>query len=292
MKTILYIFIIVMTGSIVLTALPGPQGRNDTIINLKCTEQNVDSSALQKALYTMEQRLVQCGIEHFKTKADAGSSTISIKISDSVNRTIVVDLLTIPGKIEFYETGIKETFLSQNKENDCLRVFMKLSVNKDLTGAGYEDVLGYFHEADKRNLAYCIEGKSSNTPGKEEVKLVWGYKRNNLDLYPLYLLKSTPFLDGISITESKAQTDENGMSYLLILFNRKSSDVWSRITRQNINKPVAMVLDERVYFAPVVRNEISGGKCQISGNFSHDEILMLAAIIESGELPAKFIQLK
>ena len=69
-------------------------------------------------------------------------------------------------------------------------------------------------------------------------------------------------------------------------FNSKGAAAFARVTRENIGKPFAIVLDNKVISAPVIRSEIPGGRGQITGNFSLDEVNRLAILLRSGALPA------
>ncbi len=69
-------------------------------------------------------------------------------------------------------------------------------------------------------------------------------------------------------------------------FNSKGAAAFARVTRENIGKPFAIVLDNKVISAPVIRSEIPGGRGQITGNFSQEEVSRLALLLRSGALPA------
>ncbi len=69
-------------------------------------------------------------------------------------------------------------------------------------------------------------------------------------------------------------------------FNSKGAGSFARVTRENIGKPFAIVLDNKVISAPVIRSEIPGGRGQITGNFSQEEVSRLALLLRSGALPA------
>jgi protein-export membrane protein SecD len=69
-------------------------------------------------------------------------------------------------------------------------------------------------------------------------------------------------------------------------FNSRGAAAFARVTRENIGKPFAIVLDNKVISAPVIRSEIPGGRGQITGNFSQDEVNRLSLLLRSGALPA------
>ncbi len=69
-------------------------------------------------------------------------------------------------------------------------------------------------------------------------------------------------------------------------FNSKGAAAFARVTRDNIGKPFAIILDNKVISAPVIRSEIPGGRGQITGNFGLEEVNRLALLLRSGALPA------
>ena len=102
-----------------------------------------------------------------------------------------------------------------------------------------------------------------------------------------YLLKKRSTLTGESITDARVQLDNQmGEPYVSLSFDSRGSRVFERITGDNVGKRLAIVLDDKVYSAPVIRDKISGGKAQITGAFSMDEAKDLAIVLRAGALPA------
>ena len=103
-------------------------------------------------------------------------------------------------------------------------------------------------------------------------------------------------LDGGSVTDARVTTDgsgrQGGNPYVSMTMNAEGANVWARLTKDNIGKQVAIVLDGMVYSYPTVQSEISGGNSQITGNFDLEEATDLTNVLKSGKLPApaKIIQ--
>ncbi len=93
-------------------------------------------------------------------------------------------------------------------------------------------------------------------------------------------------LEGDVITGARSQTSQSGQFEVSMSMNAEGSKVWARLTKTNINKSIAIVLDGLVYSFPTVNTEISGGQSQITGNFTPEESQDLANILKSGKLPA------
>ncbi|MBN2034389.1 MAG: protein translocase subunit SecD [Deltaproteobacteria bacterium] len=102
-----------------------------------------------------------------------------------------------------------------------------------------------------------------------------------------YLLKRRAVLTGDSLTDARVQIDSQyGDPYVSISFDARGSRIFERITGENVGKRLAIVLDNNVYSAPVIRDKISGGKAQITGHFTMNEAKDLAIVLRAGALPA------
>ncbi|MCY4419216.1 MAG: protein translocase subunit SecDF [Cytophagales bacterium] len=108
-----------------------------------------------------------------------------------------------------------------------------------------------------------------------------------LELYPIHAPRGLhkPPLGGEVIRDARQALDEFARPSVSMQMNSKGARAWRNLTRDNIGKQIAVVLDDRVYSAPVVQSEIPNGSSQISGNFSIEEAKDLANILKSGALP-------
>jgi SecD/SecF fusion protein len=108
----------------------------------------------------------------------------------------------------------------------------------------------------------------------------------------LYAIKTVPGsnkarLEGDNVIDASPNTDPmTGHWVVNMEMNATGSRLWKKMTGDNIGRSVAVVLDDRVYSAPTVQVEISGGGTQISGNFSPEDADDLAKILKTGKLPA------
>ena len=100
-------------------------------------------------------------------------------------------------------------------------------------------------------------------------------------------------LDGDAVAEARAQfAQDGGDAEVSMSMNREGAKVWARLTGDNINRQIAIVLDGLVYSYPNVNDKIEGGNSSITGNFTPEEAQDLANVLECGKLPApaKIIQ--
>ena len=102
-----------------------------------------------------------------------------------------------------------------------------------------------------------------------------------------YLVQKRSLLTGAYLTDARVQIDSQyNEPYVSINFDRKGGRIFERITSENVKKRLAIVLDDRVYSAPVIQERISGGEARITGNFTTQEARDLAIVLRAGALPA------
>ena len=122
-------------------------------------------------------------------------------------------------------------------------------------------------------------------------QFMWGYKpeagdENNLVLYAIRgnINQKAP-VDG-AVESARVNYDDLGRIVVDMQMDSKGSKDWKTLTGKNVNKPVAVTLDNVVYTAPNVVNEIPNGRTQISGSFSQEEAQDLVNVLGAGKLPA------
>jgi len=101
------------------------------------------------------------------------------------------------------------------------------------------------------------------------------------------LVERRPSLTGQMLTSAAAAFDQYGNPAVDIAFDSRGTQIFAQLSAQNVGKRFAIVLDGKVYSAPVFREAILGGRAQISGSFKPEEAQDLAAVLNAGALPAK-----
>jgi protein-export membrane protein SecD len=105
---------------------------------------------------------------------------------------------------------------------------------------------------------------------------------------PNYLLRDIPVVQGDELTDAQPGNDSRTGEWIISFrFNQAGARKFGRFTQENVGRPFAIVLDDKVLSAPVIREPILGGSGQISGNFSADSATNLALSLRSGALPTK-----
>ncbi|MBK6265593.1 protein translocase subunit SecDF [Marivirga sp. S37H4] len=148
--------------------------------------------------------------------------------------------------------------------------------------------------ADTSKINQIIQREDIKSLFPRNTRLVWDVKANKLDdgmeLLELYVVRTLrgdkAMLTGEVINDARQTFDEVGQPAVDMSMNAEGARKWAKITRENINNRIAIVLDNYVYSAPVVNSEIPNGKSIIQGNFTLEEAKDLANILKAGSLPA------
>ncbi len=156
-------------------------------------------------------------------------------------------------------------------------------------------VVGYALSRDTAEVDKIIYSELAHQVLPSDLKLLWSAKAADFDtkgqVYELHAIKVTEPsgrapLEGNVITTAKDEFDQNGHPCVSMQMNSDGARRWAQLTKQNIGRAVAIVLDNTVYSAPRVNGEIAGGNSQISGNFSIEDTKDLANTLNSGKMPA------
>jgi SecD/SecF fusion protein len=123
-----------------------------------------------------------------------------------------------------------------------------------------------------------------------DMQFAWSAKPERIDnklYYILYALKERPELTGGVIVDAREQIEPTfNQAIVTMEMNSEGAREWARITGANVDKQIAIVLDNAVFSAPVVRNKIIGGRSQIEGMDGIEEARLLAIVLRAGALPA------
>jgi SecD/SecF fusion protein len=124
-----------------------------------------------------------------------------------------------------------------------------------------------------------------------DVQFVWSAKPQTVEggkkFFTLYPVKRTAELTGGVITNARATLDPGfNQPVVTMEMNSEGSREWAQITGANVGKRIAIVLDDAVFSAPVVRGKITGGHSQIEGSENLDEARLLEIVLKAGALPA------
>ena len=156
--------------------------------------------------------------------------------------------------------------------------------------------VGIAQAKDMEKISEYLNMKQVKEVLPRNLALKWGVKAidDKEQFFELYALKVTnrdgsPALGGDVVTDANADfMQQAGRSEQMVnmVMNADGSKAWARLTKENIGRQIAIVLDEMVYSAPNVNDEITGGRSQITGHFTPEEAKDLANVLKSGKMAA------
>ena len=164
------------------------------------------------------------------------------------------------------------------------------------SGARGNACIGYANYADTAKINKFFAMPQIKALFPPEFKPMWTVKASQFipgdNIFELVAIKSTSRdgkapLDGGVVTDARVQYGNTGGNpEVSMSMNAEGANTWARMTKDNIGKQIAIVLDGMVYSYPTVQSEIAGGSSQITGNFTLEEAEDLANVLKSGKLPA------
>ena len=188
-----------------------------------------------------------------------------------------------------------ETVTASNTNIEELKKEHPLLAVLQLNQSGVGCIVGYADYKDTADVNRILNMKAVKEVMPRDLKLMWGVKASDMDktgrIFELYAIKSTERngrapLEGDVVTDAKDEYDQFNKPCVSMSMNTEGSRRWAALTKKNIGKEIAIVLDGYVYSAPRVNSEITGGNSQITGNFTPEVTKDLANVLKSGKMPA------
>ena len=173
-------------------------------------------------------------------------------------------------------------------------LFYILNPSVNQAGQAYRGpVIGTVHYTDTAKVNEMLHSAIAQQVLPRTIRFYWTVKAIDEAgaLYQLIALKAQrdgrASLEGDVITDANADFSQmSAYANVSMEMNAEGAKAWARITKENVGKSIAIVLDGFVYSFPTVQNEIQGGRSQITGNFTVEEAKDLANTLKSGKMPA------
>ena len=227
-------------------------------------------------------------IEAYLAEANAALAQMQAVVGDVVAETETVegdDLLAEELQQSAEDAAAEAEYRQQNPLFSLLQP----------SGARGNACIGYAHYADTAQINKYLAMPQIKQFFPPEFQPKWGVKASKFfegeNIFELVAIKASSRdgkapLDGGSVTDATVQYGQNGSIEVSMAMNAEGANTWARMTRDNIGKQIAIVLDGMVYSYPTVNGEIAGGMSQITGDFTLEEAEDLANVLKSGKLPA------
>ena len=187
------------------------------------------------------------------------------------------------------ETKAQSADLAQIKKEHPLLAMLQVNPS------GQGPVAAYANYKDTAEINKYLSMPEVQAEMPKDLRLKWGVSAFEGDpkaqTFELYAIKSTERngkapLEGDVVVNAKDEFDHFGKPAVSMSMNSDGARRWAQLTKQNIGRSIAIVLDGYVYSAPNVNQEITGGNSQITGHFTPEQAKDLANVLKSGKMPA------
>ena len=255
--------------------VPSPEGT--LAIEIGNSDQMARAVEIVRGFSNPVTTLTGAGQQSLAIQAQGGTLTIQLSDAEKAvtdDRTIQQSLEIVRRRVD--EVGTREpTIMRQGEDRILIQVpgIGSASELKELIGTTaqltFNPVVGSTGDADAQpGLGQTI------APSVDQEGLY-------------YILEDSPVVTGEDLVDAMPATDENGLPSVNFRFNPTGARAFGAYTSANIGQPFAIVLDNEVISAPVIRSAITTGSGQISGSMDFDQANRLAVLLRAGALPAE-----
>ena len=280
----------------IMVEMPGAQKDKERILkllagsaDLQFHETYMVEEAMPYILQLANTYMAEMSNANADKKAEvADTAAVAEAANDSVNA------------LDLAAAAAQKNELTQANGNDAVNLLALL----DTRFAGQESqcMLGYAHVTDTADVNKVIYSEVAKTVLPKEMRLYWDAKITKLPLengkkikmLALYAIKvndpngKAPLTGDVVTTAKDDYSNEIGNvgPVVSMQMNTEGTRIWANLTKMNVGRAIAIVLDDAVYSAPRVNGEIPGGSSQISGKFTQSDTKDLANTLNSGKMPA------
>ena len=258
-----------------------------------------NNQEVQPYLVQLDQRLANGDTKVDSTKTEAPADSAAAKKEIAKADSSAAKKPAPKGKFQAKATDSNEAAAKIGKTDAAQMEKLKkehplLAMLQTIPGEALS-LVGYSHVRDTAEVNKLLQSPLAKQVLPSDLRLLWSAKPadhlNNKNIYELHALRVTSSdgrapLEGDVVTDAEDKFDNFGKPEVSMSMNSEGAREWAQLTKANIGKAIAIVLDGVVYSAPRVNGEISGGQSSISGNFTIEDTKDLANTLKSGRMPA------
>lgn len=254
--------------------------------------------AIANSFNILRSRISRFGITSGNIQLMETPGHILVELPDIKEPRRILNLLQSNSNLEFWETyhydqissvleGVNDYLASVSDVQNPLFSLLQIS------GAG-GSVIGYAQQIEIDHLNEYFNMLPAKQMLPRNLVFKWGAHSVSEDtpIYRLYAIRQTrtmePPLNEEVIVDAMV-TQEYGFHVINLTMNSEGAKLWARLTRENIGKSIALVMHDRVLSAPIVQEEITGGRVHISGLFTKEEAKDLTTLLKSGRMHSDLI---
>lgn len=242
---------------------------------------------IQSAIISADQAIIAA------KKAEATRSNVAAAATDTVAETAetVADTAEVAATdtTAVADSAAEETTADTDMEYSIFNRLLQQAGGRTVGGP----VIGFAKKADMESIMADLNRKEVKSLFKKDLVFAWGFKelKEAPGYYELIALKASKdgkaALNGEVVTDARQEFGQtSATAEVTMAMNNTGSTQWARITKENIGRSIAIVLDNAVYSYPNVNDEIKGGRSQITGNFTLEEATDLANVLKAGKMTA------
>jgi SecD/SecF fusion protein len=294
----------------ILVELPGVKDKERVRNLLQGTAklefwETYENSAVYKYLVAANAKIAEIeangGIEMDTTAAQTDTAIVKSDIKSKTKATpdTAKKELSLLAKIEKGDTTKADSTAMGSKMAKQYPLFSILQPAADQKQLFPGPVVGYANVKDTSKINRFLHSKQISSLFPRDLRFYWGMKPSKRmktgEIVELIAIKASGRdgrapLDGNVITGARTEFGQGkAEASVSMTMNAEGTKTWARLTKDNIGKSIAIVLDGYVVSYPTVNTEITGGSSQITGNFTINEATDLAIVLKSGEMPARAV---
>ena len=229
------------------------------------------------------------------SKLAAALGTEETEVAADTTANIVQEADTTKADLAAALGGNKTDATADKAEMERIRKQHPILSRLQLTQGAYGCIVGFAHKRDMEAIDELLATAEAKEILPSDLQLKWGVKGmgegDGSNWYELYAIRVTERsgrapLEGDVITDAKDDFDQHGRPCVSMQMNVDGARRWGALTKANLQRSVAIVLDNSVYSAPTVQTAITDGNSQITGHFTAEDTRDLANVLKSGKMPA------
>ena len=243
--------------------------------------------------YTASEVTQYLNVANEKLAEINAASDLSSDVKEEVVEEVKEEVKDV-ALLDKIEEGAQDSLSDLQNAKEIAKKYPLFSKLNPTQRGSSKAVVGMSHIKDTAAVNQLLAMPAVQSVMPRNLKFFWGVKAidEGGNVFELFAIKVTNRdgkapLDGDAVTSAREQVDQQTAKYEVSMsMSGEGAKTWARLTKDNVNRAIAVVLDGYVYTAPNVMGEIKGGQSSISGDFSVTEAKDLANILKSGKLPA------
>lgn len=283
MKSIIFSLLAISILGLIATGFTKKQNNTHQIL-IQSTDSRLSPAEFSRSAEIITNRLKSFSAEKFEVSTIPGKNQIAVNLNGNWDLEIAANLVKQKGVFGFYETYNLKAVTELLKGDSMLLSLFDAGASGEPSSAR----IGCTTTDNISNVDKYLNAAGLN----QQCRFAWDnlFLETEVCLYALRVGQGIgEIVGGADIESFNAGVDSTSQqNYVGFKFKKSAIQTWAGLTRRNINKAIAIVLDGCVIYAPVVREEIPGGNCQLTGGFTINQVKYIAAIGANGELPVNF----